>query len=305
MKKVIGATFALALALAAAAPASADPARASSAYAYGLEATGTLPIARTPESRASQPPDSQLVRNAVLEVPAQPLAVDANVGTVAVAHRESDIRTSGGGWDPPDADPQSLQDVNARGFARTTGLALVVQASALVDAITDDLITQSLVGAEVIQAEAAAKCVDNKAQFDTGYEIIGLGVAGEEIPLVADLTKALTDLLAPGGVLAPVVTVEKGVVSRPSQDTIAIDALVITVPLLNERIVVSHAEATMPTPCGIEPPKPTGPGPIAQDTPRLAATGGEMGTLPLVAFGVLGGAVILRRIMVRSYRRAS
>lgn len=297
-------------------PASGDPASSSSASSYGLAATGTLPISPTITASASAPPDTDTpVPPALLTIPLGGLALSGTVGADASAHQADDIQPILGGVTPtPNAgDPTTLTNVNARGFSKTEGLGLVFNNPGGINPIQTLLAELSsaaggLLGADAVSAEAVAKCVNNQPVFETGYQVAGLGgLVGDVLdPLVQQLLDTLLGLLGPGSALSAVISIDAGRVT-PLSDGVAIDGLVIRVPLLNEEIIVSHAEAHMPANCAVAGPpttvQPTGPGdiaPVGQVAPRgtLASTGSDVPYLPLAA-GMVGAAFALHRITRR------
>jgi hypothetical protein len=172
----------------------------------------------------------------------------------------------------------------------------------------------SLLNLNAIEAEATARCVNNQPVFDVGWNIADVDLLGSDNPLgLEDLVEGVVlPLLAPSGLLAPVVQVTTPV-EDPSFIRIgpnSASVLAARVTVLNllggvETLDVGFAEVAMPSNCAVEQPRPTGPGPIAPRGPALAATGDDMGSWPLLAFGMLGSAVILRRTMLRSARRMS
>ena len=307
MRKVLTAAFATAVALSATGPAWAEPARTSSAAAFGLQATvlGTQLVPPTPAVAVSQPPDTGLTLgdnvNATLPVDLQGLAVTGVVTAVGEAHRADDIVPALTAPVGEFSDAVTLTGVNSRGLARAENLTLVGNIP-LIDVLAGQVAQQGLLNAGSVQAEAVAKCVNNQPVFDTGFNIVDLNVAGAEIPL-NDLVATLLSLLNVPGVIS-VVQGETGVLPDGG---VFINALHVTVPLLGADIVVGHAEARMPANCGIAPPAPpTGPGPVAPVASvaaphgSLAATGGDFSMTPFVAAAMLGGALGVRRLVVRS-----
>lgn len=302
MRKFLAAAFTTAIAVSAIGPASAEPARTSRASAYGLQATvlGTQLVPPTPASAVSQPPDSGLTLNgnvnAVLPVDAAGLAVTGVVVAVAEAHRADDIQpaltTSLGAG----SDPVTLTGVNSRGLARAENLTLVGNIP-LIDLLAGPVAEQGLLSAGSVQAEAVAKCVNGQPVFDTGFNIVDLRLAGGDIPLNELVSTLLGVLNVPG-----VISVVQGETGRLPDGGVFINALRVSVPLLQADIIVGHAEAAMPANCGIAPPPPptpTGPGPVAP-VGSLAATGGDFSVTPLVAMALLGAAFSMRRLVVRS-----
>jgi len=315
MRKIVVAMVALALPFVGAGPAAAEPARASSAAAYGLLATGTVPIGAQVPVAAAQPPDQDAADTELVEVPLGGLAFAGAVDVTANAHRADDITPllAGIATTPLTSNPVTIQGgANSRGVAKTTGAALVFTPPAgELDAVTLAFSALAdaaggLLGADSITAEAVAKCVNGARTFETGFEIVGLGglVGGVLDPVVQPLLDTLLALLPPGSTLASVISIEPGRVTQ-IPDGFAIDGLVVKVPLLMEEIVISHAEARMPAgDCRVAPPAgpPTGPGDVAP-TGTLAATGSSPLLLP-VALGLLATAAGLRYLNRRS-RRAS
>ena len=313
MRKVLTAAFATAVALSATGPAWADPARTSSAAAFGLQATvlGTQLVAATPVVAVSQPPDTGRTLgenvNATLPVDLQGLAVAGVVTAVGEAHRADDIVPALTSPVGQFSDAVTLTGVNSRGLARAENLNLVGNIP-LIDILAGQVAQQGLLSAGSVQAEAVAKCVNNQPVFDTGFNIVDLRVAGAEIPLNDLVATLLTALNLPG-----VITVVQGETGVLPDGGVFINALHVTVPLLQADIIVGHAEARMPANCGIAPPAPpTGPGPIAPVSPdlaaplgNLAATGGDFSMTPLVAMAMLGGALGVRRLLVRSKASSS
>lgn len=315
MRKRLVVAVALVVSIAAGmAPASGDPASSSSASAYGLSASGLIPISPAVTAAASQPPDEDVPQPpTLLTIPLGGLALSGTIGADAHAHQADDLQPVLAGV-PATAnvsDPTTLLGVNAQGFAKTEGLAVVFSDPGGVDPIRVLLAQLStaaggLVGADAVSAEAVATCVNGQPVFETGYQVAGLGgLVGDLLdPLVQQLLDTLLGLLGPGSVLSAVVSVEAGRVTA-LPDGVAIDGLVIRVPLLNQEIVVSHAEAHMPGDCAVAPPplQPTGPGAIAPigqvAAPRgaLAATGTDAAYLPLGA--VLLGSAFLLRLVIR------
>ena len=303
-------------------PGVAEPASSSSASAIGLGATGLVSISPTITAEASQPPDTDLVRpQTLLTVPLGGLALAAAVGADAHAHRADDIPVSlGSVVASPSGDPTIVNDVNAQGLAKTAGAALVfndpggdpntLAIRTLLSQISSAL--GGLLTADAVVAEAVAKCVNNQPVFDTGFEVVGLGglVGGILDPVTDALVNTLLGLLGPGTPLSAVISIDAGV-TTPLADGVAIDGLVVRVPLLNETIVISHAEAHMPPGCSVAPPKPpqpTGPGEIAprgEVAPRaaLATTGGDFPYLPVAAV-MMGAAYGLYRVTRRRPERS-
>jgi hypothetical protein len=310
MRKVLTAAFATAVALSAAGPASAEPASSSRAAAFGLtvDLLGTELVPPTPAVAVSQPPDTGRTLgdnvNTTLPVDLAGVAVTGVVVAVGEAHRADDI-VPALTTDLLDefSDAVTLTGVNARGLARAENLSVLGNIP-LLAILTEGVQEQALVNAGSVQAEAVAKCVNNQPVFDTGYNIVDLNIAGSTaLPLNTVVGTVLTALNLPG-----LVEIELGETGVLPDGGVFINALTIRVPLLEAEVIVGHAQAGMPANCGIAAPAPpTGPGPIAPVNPQvaaplgnLAATGGDFSMTPLVAMVLLGGALGIRRLVVRS-----
>ncbi|PZR82895.1 MAG: hypothetical protein DLM65_02990 [Candidatus Aeolococcus gillhamiae] len=197
------------------------------------------------------------------------------------------------------SDPVTVSPDSARGLAKTTSVGLVFTAPGSIDPIAIALSAlPGLLTADAVTAEAVAKCVNNQPVFETGYQIAGLGglVGGVLSGPVQTLLNTLLGLIGPGAVLSSVISITPGAVT-PLSDGVAIDGLQVRLPLLNETIVVSHAEAHMPPGCRVvAAAAPVAP--VAPVAARLATTGSDVPFLPLgmamVAVAVLGGTVVRR-----------
>ena len=294
--------------------AAADPASTASASAYGLSASGALPIAPTITTAAAQPPgqDTEAAGPppALLTVPLGTLALAGAVTVNANAHQADDITPSLNPTAIPDAAPTSnpvaLAPVNSRGLAKTAalGVALTTADPNINLALTLLQEAQGLLTADAVTAEAVARCVNNQPVFETGYQVAGLGgiVGGVLDDTVQGLLNTVLGLVS-GDPLAPaplssIISITPGVVT-PLPDGIAIDGLRISVPLLNETIVISHAEAHMPPGCGVAPPTT-----VAPPRGTLAATGEDTPLLPIGA-GLMGAAVLGYTVVRRSRRTAA
>ncbi|MDP9070793.1 MAG: hypothetical protein M3N68_05835, partial [Actinomycetota bacterium] len=256
MKKVLVATFALALAVAAAAPAAAEPARASTAHAFGLEARGLVPIARSPDVRAAYPPGGDSVEAAPVAVPLATLVIDSTGRGRAQAHLADDIAPIL--TEATDNDRIEDGPFNARAYGAVDNLDVVAPAGAVLE--NQDVLDEatSLLNLNAIEAEATARCVDNRPVFDVGWNIADVDLFGTDNPIgLEDLVEGvLLPLVAPTGVLAPVVQV-----TTPAEDPSFIrigpnsaSVLAARITILNllggvETIDVGFAEVSMPSNC--------------------------------------------------------
>jgi hypothetical protein len=309
-------TSSLTLFAAAVGPAAAEPARAASASAYGLSATGVLPIAPTITTSATFPPGQDTEAAGppptLLTVPLGTLALAGVVTVNANAHQADNITPSLNPTAIPDAAPTSnpvtLAPVNSRGLAKTAALGVLLTSAdpTLNLALTLLQQAQGLLTADAVTAEAVARCVNNQPVFETGYQIAGLGgiVGGALNETVQGLLNTVLGLVsgdpAAPAPLSAIISITPGVVT-PLPDGIAIDGLRISVPLLNETIVISHAEAHMPPGCGVAPATTVAP---ARPAARLAATGNDTPLLPIGA-GLMGAGVIGYAVVRRSRRTAA
>ncbi len=311
MRRVLTGLVALAVCFTAGTmPAAGDPASSSSASAFGLAATGLLPISPTITASASQPPDEDVVSPpTLLTVPLGGLALSGTIGVDAHAHQADDLQPVLGTIDATEtSNPTELTNVNAQSLAKTEGLAVLFNdpggdpAGTAIRTLLAQLsdVAGGLVAADAVVAEAVAKCVNNQPVFEVGYTVAELGgLVGRLLdPVVQPVLALLLQLLGEDAPLSAIISVEAGRVT-PLSDGVAVDGLVVRIPLLDQEIIVSHAEAHMPGNCAVTPPEPTGPGDIAPkgDAPRrtLATTGSDFPYLPLAAV-MLGAAYALRRI---------
>jgi len=289
----------LALGVAFAAPASADPATQGSASAFGtrIAAGGLGAVPATPSVSVGTPGVQEQTA-----VPADiaPLVVNGTLRTRAECQVESAVAATLANQGPN----------NCRGFAITESLDVLLGATGT---------ATSLVSARVIEGEAVARCVGGRGQVATGFNLLGLQVAGQDLgtPLTNTLEPVL-NLTAPGGALANVVQIARNEIVNLPGGGIAVNALHIRIlpitgtgtvlpglPLptgmtLSEAvdIVISHAEARMPTPCGVPAASQAlGTGP--ETSGSLPRTGdNRMLAVPL-ALGLLTTALVLRQVNSR------
>ena len=303
-------TSTLTMFAAAAGPAAADPASAAAASAYGLSATGLVAISPTITTAATFPPgqDTEAVGPppALLTVPLGSLAFAGVITVNANAHQPDDITPAltGVPATAQTSDPVTLAPVNARGIAKTAALGVVLtSADPILNAALQLLQeAQGLLTADAVTAEAVAKCVNNQPVFETGYQIAGLGgiVGGVLNDTVQSLLDTVLGLIGPDAALSSIIEISPGVVTQTATG-VAIDGLRISVPLLNETIVISHAEAAMPPGCGVAAAAPP---PAADRGGRLAATGTDTPLLPIGA-GLMGAAAVTYGVVRRSRRTAA
>ncbi|HEX2186314.1 MAG TPA: choice-of-anchor P family protein, partial [Chloroflexota bacterium] len=195
----------------------------------------------------------------------------------------------------PSTIPGVYAPSNARGYAATENLGLLFTVAGAA--------SQPLIGARLIEAEAVARCVGGRAVFDTGSNLAAVTVGGNPVNLDGIINPIL-NLVTPGGPLAPVVTVIPNETGTLPGGGVFINALRITIPLLNVNIVVSHAEARMPTPCGVAgPPRPGNPGgDVGVGGVDLPRTGSDDRFVLPLSLGLLATAVALRHLNRRARR---
>lgn len=302
VKTAFAALAAMSLLVASMGNAFGDPAKSSSAFAYGLEATGILPISRTPTASATAPPDNSQENRATLKVPAAALAVEALLVAKAEAHfndgTKSILVPPGRNGTARSFNPTEITDVNTRAYASADNLRVLVNAPGIdCNATPENPLCVSAVSADAIEAEAVAKCVNNQPVFATGYNRLGLNVLGINVAgLVNPILDPILALLGQGAALSAVAKVEEGVeepiMEGGQQVGVTITGLRISVLGTAEVIRVAHAEVRMPRNCA--PPV------IASPGPRLAQTGGG-GLSSLIGASLVMGAVLMM-IFVRKFR---
>ncbi len=318
--QALAAGLALALGVAFATPASAQtpiPATQGSARAYGISVGGLVTVPPTPDTGVVTNPD-QVREQTVLPIDADPLLINATLRARAECQVNPTVAATLANQTPN----------NCRGYAIAEGLDVLL--SGLAGAQT------SLVSARVIEAEAVSRCVGGQGQLATGFRLLGLQVGGQD--LTEDVTSTLQPVLQlteEGGALAGIVQIAQNEVTR-SGDRIAVNGLHIRIlpdggatgglldpvtgllpgvpavalpggveaPTAALDIIISHAEASMPTPCGVAAQRNPGPGPDLGAGPGapLPRTGSnEMVAIPL-AFGLLATAMVLRGVNRRARR---
>jgi len=292
---------------AAVGPAAAEPAKASTASAYGLSGSGLVAISPTITTSASAPPDTDAPVNNLLAVPLGGLAFDGTVSVNARAHTPDNITPELATVpnDPGTSVPVTLADVNTAAIASAENVGLLfTPPPGTVEGTALSLLGQlseaegGLLTASAISSEAVAKCVDGQPVFDAGYNVAGLGgvVGGVLDPLVQVVLDLLLTLIGPDAALSAVISINPGVVTE-FPDGIAIDGLQVSIPLLDQTIVIAHSEVHMAADCTVVAPAPSttaarGAGPGG----RLASTGNETPFLAvgigLVALAAIGGGVV-------------
>ena len=299
MRTGLAALSAMTLMVVGMGPAWGDVATNGEAYAAGISATGLLPIPATPESRQSgegrqATGDVELQRDtdAVLRVPLTGLAVDATLQTLAEVSFAGTINSTLAVIEANSLNPITLRDVNVHAYAAANNVDVLTQVPANLDpAVPLDLfpqITQALVNLDGIEAEAVAKCVNNVAQFDTGYNILSAQALGIDLGLVQNVLSTVLDTVT--ALLPGIVQLQKGV-EEDVPNGKRITALRVNILNGTQVLNIATAEAKMTNPCGVRPPEP----PKAQ----LAVTGGG-GMSSLLGAGLLMAAVLTIVLLRRS-----
>ncbi|MGH2772259.1 MAG: hypothetical protein ACRDIU_03860 [Actinomycetota bacterium] len=293
------ATVAAALLLVSGTSAFADQAKSSSADAFGLEATGLLPIAKTPSVSVKAPPDDVQRREVTLNVPSASLIVEALLVAQGEVHLNDGVvpflRTSAVKNPTRQVDP-AIGNVNTRAYASVDNLDLLGAVATGVDCNTAPQLCPSLLTVDLLETEAVAKCVNNQPQFQTGYNLLDLKLLNLELgTLVENVLQLPLNLLGPSGILSGVLSVEQGkvenILENGQQVGIRITGLQINVLGTTEVVRVAVSEARMPRDCGVAAPAPG---------PQLAVTGGG-GVVSFAGAGVLAAAV-LAIVFLRRWR---
>ena len=304
----MAAGLALALGVAFAAPASAQapvPATQGSASAYGLSGSGLVTIPATPTASTGTP---GLVVNVGVPASVAPLAVNGTLTARAECRVEPVVPKR-------IASANIVTPNNCDGYARTEGLAVLL--SGALPLPSDPLApVPSLVSADLIEGEAVARCVAGRGELATGYNLSDVRIGGQPVEFVNDTAEAVVELLGPNGLLSPLVTITRNETGTLPGGGIFVNALHIRIlPGAGgvalpgtlgaaQSIIVSHAEARMPSPCGVAAPaRPAaGPGLGAGPVDALPRTGAnQMAAVPL-ALGMLATAVVLRQVNRRARR---
>ena len=219
-------------------PANASPLQSVNASAYGLSATGILPIGPTPTVSASFPPAADNQRTDLLRIPADPLLFSGTATVRAVTTTDASLASSvpanrllvqGGGALPT--------GFNARGYARTEGLAVGSQNPVTAD--PNDLIEPALVSVGAVEAEALVSCVNGRPVYVTGSRLIGpLKVLGLDIELPVDnLVNTVVDVVALRGILE----LRRNIVTPTA--TNGVEVIALQVKVLETGLVVNVSEA--------------------------------------------------------------
>lgn len=316
--RALAAGLALALGVAFASPASAQtpgPATQGTARAYGLSIGGLVTVAPTPQVSVGTP---GVQEQTVVPVDADPLVIN---GTLT-ARAECQVNPTVA------ATLAEVTPNNCRGYAITESLDVLLSGAAGVET--------SLVSTRLLQAEAVGRCVGGRGQLATGYKRTFLSVFGQDLTEpVDDTLDTVLQLVGANDTLAGLVQVAEGEVTRPTPDSIAINGVHVRilptddedgallpgipelplgdggllpggapVPTAALDIIISRAEARMPTPCGVAAQQGPAAGPDlgagpAADLPRTGSN--EMVAIP-VAAGLLATAVVLRGVNRRARR---
>jgi len=220
------------MAVLAAAPASADPVASGSASAFAVSIAlgGEEAVPPTPLAEIALPPGGE-ASETVIDVPAEPIAVNGTLNADAVAHSPSDLDSA-----------LTVVEQEVEGPYNTQGVALIEGLDVLLDAAGDGV---SLVSAAAVRAEAVAVCRDGGVQYSANSEIVDLDVGGNDIPLnapVTDLVDAISGVLEDSG-LSAVVDVNRNVVTELEGGGVAVDALVVSIAGdAVATVTIGHAE---------------------------------------------------------------
>jgi hypothetical protein len=244
---LVGGVMALGATLAGPAAAQGTTtAQSGSAYAFGGQIALTDQDVLPPNAEASveAPPFEDDADEALVEVPADPLAISYTARGTASVHADADLASVLG----EDAEPQAVD-----GPYNAQAVGAVEDLEVLVDAVADDV---PFIRADLVRGEAVGVCVGDEAVYSASSEIVNLVIGGETVPVNAPLSEivdAITEVLEQT-TLNQVVDVRRNVVSELGGGGIAVDALVVTVlaaagddPLVTIRL--GHGEVG-PLACG-------------------------------------------------------
>jgi len=221
-------------------PAEAAPAAAATATAYGANTSlaGTPVVNKAGLATATLPPGEDDGPNALVLVPAEPVAVSGTAVGVANAHVASDV---------PSALEQVAQAVpgpyNARGVGLIEDLDVLLGVAPAPG--TPDL-RQSVVSASLVRGEAVGVCRAGKATYSANSEIVDLNVGGTDVPLNAPISGLIDTINMTLEPLAQVANIKRNEVVVTA-DGATVNALHVTIlsatggaPVLD--LIVGRAE---------------------------------------------------------------
>ncbi len=232
---------------------------------------------------ATLPPGEDDGPNALVLVPAEPVAVSGTAVGVANAHVASDV-------------PSSLEQVAqaAPGPYNARGVGLIEDLDVLLGVApapgTPDL-RQSVVSASLVRGEAVGVCRAGRAVYSANSEIVDLNVGGTDVPLNAPISGLIDTINMTLEPLAQVANIKRNEVVVTS-DGAAVNALHVTIlsttggaPVLD--LIVGRAEvrglqcAPVAQQVTSTPPPQTRAG-----GGELARTGGDLSSTAPVALGL-------------------
>lgn len=187
--------------------------------AYGVKLDGPVTLDPTPTVTANIPPgSSDHEEDALVHIPADPLATSFTAKVEADAARESTVAAT-------------LQSgrFNSRGYAITEDL------EALQDTLT----------ADVIESESLTRCVGDQERFGSAMRLVNLSLNGQPIDIPAD-PQPNTVLLDALGIRIVMWETNWNPATNGTtdgSDTVFTNALHVTAPG-DIDLVVSHSEAT-------------------------------------------------------------
>ncbi|MEY2471442.1 MAG: hypothetical protein QOK28_771 [Actinomycetota bacterium] len=207
---------------------------AASAFGATIQAGGQDVVPPTPTATVAAPAGDDT--HTLVDIPAQPVAVNGTLTATANVHRAADIPSG------LTVVPQAVAGpYNGRSLAQIEG------AGVLFDVVGQGV---PILSAAAIRSEAAVVC-GASPRYTANSEIIDLNVAGSPVPLNApaqQLIDAISGALSDSGLNA-VVDVQRNVVTQIPGGGIGVDALVVTIlaaagdtPLAKVRL--AHAEVT-------------------------------------------------------------
>jgi hypothetical protein len=225
-------------------PAFASPLTSGSAAAYGIKISLLNSNLLGPVPVTSAGPAVGTGSDNLLEVDLQTLAFVGAAGAKSVNTRDSVLTP-----ELPDAFVKVLQGgpakpatYNVQAYARTAGLQVAAsQIPGLVEALA--AATGNLLSADAIHSEALASCVQGRTVIAGGSQMVGAFLLGIDLGNLLDGT--VNQVVPIGNTVLGLLggsLVANEQVSTPN--SLSVNALHLTLPLLGLDIVVAHSEVT-------------------------------------------------------------
>ena len=233
MRAVVAAGAVALFATGATGTAAADPIGSGTASSFAATATlaGEELIPPTPAAEVTAPPFGEDADETAIPIDAAPLAINGTLIATAAVHQASDLATV------LEQNPQTVAGpYNAQAVGEIESLQVLVEGQ---------VPGGSLVDADLITAEAVAKCSAGTVQYSASSEVVNLQIGGED-PLSGPINEALAQITEGLAPLADLIEVELNVTEVTATGA-SVDAVVITLlaaagesPLAQIRL--GHAE---------------------------------------------------------------